>query len=121
MKKITSIIFSFLTLSLYMSSAQAACDFVIDIGDKKTKIVEKFAEPMPMFAGQLMLPVPSIDVCPNDNLDMDIAVEYIFLGDPEDARLAAIRMIVLNDGKNTISDQLTLMNYAKKVNRIFHY
>ncbi len=115
MKKITSIIFSFLTLSLYMSSAQAACDFVIDIGDKKTKIVEKFAEPMPMFAGQLMLPVPSIDVCPNDNLDMDIAVEYIFLGDPEDARLAAIRMIVLNDGKNTISDQLTLMNYAKKV------
>ena len=24
-------------------------------------------------------------------------------------------MIVLNDGKNTISDQLTLMNYAKKV------
>ena len=33
MKKITSIIFSFLTLSLYMSSAQAACDFVIDIGE----------------------------------------------------------------------------------------
>jgi hypothetical protein len=29
--------------------------------------------------------------------------------------LAALRMIVLNDGKNTESDKLTLMNYAKKV------
>ena len=33
----------------------------------------------------------------------------------ETARLAAIRMIALNDGQNTESDKLTLMNYAKKV------
>ena len=29
--------------------------------------------------------------------------------------MAAVRMIVFNDGKNTVSDQLLLMNYAKKV------
>ena len=51
----------------------------------------------------------------NDNLSYDIAVEYLFLGDPENSRLAAIRMVVFNDGKNTVSDQLLLMNYAKKV------
>ena len=63
-----------------------------------------------------MMPVPSTEVCPNDKLNDEIAVEFIFLGEtPEDSRLAAIRMIVFNDGKNTVSNQLTLMNYAKKV------
>ena len=115
MKKIIVSILSFLLFSLYISSAQAACDFIIKIGDKKTKIVKKFAEPMPMYAGQFMLPVQSPEVCPNDNLSIDIAIEYVFLGDPENSRLAAIRMVVLNDGQNTESNKLTLMNYAKKV------
>jgi hypothetical protein len=115
MKKIIVSILSFLLFSLYISSAQAACDFIIKIGDKKTKIVKKFAEPIPMFAGQFMLPVQSPEVCPNDNLSIDIAIEYVFLGDPENSRLAAIRMVVLNDGQNTESNKLTLMNYAKKV------
>jgi hypothetical protein len=115
MKKIIRLFLNFLILSLYISSAQAACDFIIKIGDKKTKIVEKIAEPMPTFIGQSMLPVPSTEICPNDNLHMDIAIEYIFLGEPENERLAAIRMVVLNDGKNTMSEKLTLMNYAKKV------
>ena len=113
MKKITLYI---LGISfLFISNAFAECNFVINIGDKKTKVVEKFGEPMPMFKGQFMLPVPSTEVCPNDNLSYDIAVEYLFLGDPENSRLAAIRMVVFNDGKNTVSDQLLLMNYAKKV------
>ena len=113
MKKITLYI---LGISfLFISNAFAECNFVINIGDKKTKIVEKFGEPMPMFKGQFMLPIPSTEVCPNDNLSYDIAVEYLFLGDPENSRLAAIRMVVFNDGKNTVSDQLLLMNYAKKV------
>ena len=113
MKKI---IFSILlTVILSTSSAFAQCDFIINIGDKKTKIVEKFAEPMPMFNGQFLLPVQSTEVCPSDNLNDDIAIEYIFLGDFKDAKLAAIRMVVFNDGKNTVSNQLTLMNYAKKV------
>jgi|TARA_B100002003_G_scaffold244220_1_gene269867 hypothetical protein len=111
MKIFKEVILTILAFSLYISSAQAACDFIINIGDKKTKLVEKIAEPMPTFPGQFMLPVPSTELCPNDNLDMDIAVEYIFLED----NLAAIRMVVLNDGKNTISEKLTLMNYAKKV------
>ena len=48
------------------------------------------------------MPVPSPELCPNDNLNNDIAIEYVFLGETEDAaKLAAIRMIVMNDGKNT--------------------
>ena len=46
-----------------------------------------------------------------DSLDERIAVEYMFLGD----NLAAIRMLVLNDGSNKISNKLLLMNYAKKI------
>ena len=113
MKKITLYILSI--SFLFISNTFAECNFVINIGDKQTKIVEKFGEPMPMFKGQFMLPIPSTEVCPNDNLSYDIAVEYLFLGEPENSRLAAIRMIVFNDGKNTVSDQLLLMNYAKKV------
>ena len=45
------------------------------------KFVEKIGEPMPMFEGQFMMPVPSTKVCPNDDLSMNIAVEYIFLED----------------------------------------
>ena len=113
MKKLLIVI---LALTFKIGAVQAACDFIINIGDKSTKIVEKFAEPLPMFKGQFMLPVQSPEVCPNDNLSDMIAVEYVFLGESiETARLAAIRMIVLNDGQNTESDKLTLMNYAKKV------
>ena len=92
MKKILLIIFTF---SLYMSQAQAACDFVINIGDNKAKLVQKFTDPFPMFDNIFMLPVPSPKVCPNDNLDQDIAIEYIFIDD----NLAAIRMVVFNDEK----------------------
>ena len=113
MKKLLILI---LALSFKMGAVQAACDFIINIGDKSTKIVEKFAEPIPMFKGQFMLPVQSPELCPNDKLNDMIAVEYVFLGESlETARLAAIRMIALNDGQNTESDKLTLMNYAKKV------
>ena len=113
MKKLLILI---LVLTFKISAVQAACDFIINIGDKSTKIVEKFAEPLPMFKGQFMLPVQSPEVCPNDNLSEMIAVEYVFLGESiETARLAAIRMIVLNDGQNTENNKLTLMNYAKKV------
>jgi len=114
MKRLLIII---ITLLFNISSAQAACDFIINIGDKSTKLEEKFAPPIPMFPGQFMLPVQSPEVCPGEKLNENIAVEYIFLGEnPETAlRLAAIRMIVLNDGQNTESEKLTLMNYAKKV------
>ena len=113
MKKLLILI---LVLTFKIGAVQAACDFIINIGDKSTKIVEKFAEPLPMFKGQFMLPVQSPELCPNDNLSEMIAVEYVFLGESiETAQLAAIRMIALNDGQNTESDKLTLMNYAKKV------
>ena len=99
----------FLVFFFNANIANAQCDFVIDIGDKKTKIVEMFAEPLPMFDRLSMLPIPSTKLCPNDNLDDKIAIEYLFL--EED--LAAIRMLVLNDGSNEISDKFLLMDYAK--------
>ena len=111
-----NILKSLFTLFMFIAPANAACDFMINIGDKGTKIFEKIAPPMPMFEGQFMLPVQAPELCPNDNLNDMIAVEYVFLGETEEtANLAAIRIIALNDGENTESNKLTLMNYAKKV------
>ena len=57
MKKLLILI---LVLTFKIGAVQAACDFIINIGDKSTKIVEKFAEPLPMFKGKFMLPVQSL-------------------------------------------------------------
>jgi len=111
-----NILKSLFILFISIAPANAACDFMINIGDKGTKIFEKIAPPMPMFEGQFMLPVQAPELCPNDNLNDMIAVEYVFLGETEEtANLAAIRIIALNDGENTEANKLTLMNYAKKV------
>ena len=99
----------FLVLFFNSNIVNAQSDFIIDIGDKKTKIVEMFAARVPMFDRLSMLPIPSTKLCPNDKLDDKIAIEYLFLED----ELAAIRMLVLNDGSNEISDKFLLMNYAK--------
>ena len=113
MKNFLKIILIFFLSS---SSVNAACDFLINIGDNGTKVFEKFAAPLPGFKGMFYLPVQSPEVCPNDNLNENIAIEYVFLGNTiKVARLAAVRMIVLNDGNNTENNKLTLMNYAKKV------
>ena len=102
--------------SILSTPVQAACDFLIDIGDSGKKVFDKFDMPLPGYKGQYYLPIPSPELCPNDNLNNDIAVEYVFLGETEDAaKLAAIRMIVMNDGKNTENNKLTLMRYVKKV------
>jgi hypothetical protein len=114
MKKIILYLLTLTYFSIF--SAAAECNFTINIGEKiNKKFIEKFTEPMEMYNGQFMLPVPSPEVCPNDNLGMDIAVEYLFLGDLKNMKLAAIRMLALNDDKNTTSNKLTLMNYAKKI------
>jgi len=106
----------FIFCFLFIVPANAACKFIIDIGDRGARLFQKFSKPMPAFGGQFMLPIPSPLVCPDDNLNRNIAIEYIFLGDtPLKSNLAAIKMVVLNDGKNTESNKLTLMNYAKKV------
>jgi len=113
MKNLLKLIIIF---SIFSTPVQAACDFLIDIGDSGKKVFDKFDKPLPGYKGQYYLPVPSPELCPNDNLNDDIAVEYVFLGETEDAaKLAAIRMIVMNDGKNTENNKLTLMRYVKKV------
>ena len=79
MKKI---ILTLITSVLFSSSvALAECNFIINIGDKSTKIIKKYGQPMPMFQGQFMMPIPSTEVCPNDKLNDEIAVEFIFLGE----------------------------------------
>ena len=82
-KKIKNCFKIFLISFIYVVPANAACDFIINIGDKGAKLFEKFATPMPMFNGQFMLPVQSPEICPNDNLNEMIAVEYVFLGEKE--------------------------------------
>ena len=90
--------------------------FIIDIGDRGARLFQKFSKPIQESVGEFILPVSAPLVCPNDNLNTNIEIEYIFLGDtPLKSNLAAIKMVVLNDGKNTESNKLTLMNYAKKV------
>ena len=106
----------FIFCFLFIVPANAACKFIIDIGDRGARLFQKFSQPIPAFGGQIVLPILSPLVCPDDNLNTNIAIEYIFLGDtPLKSNLAAIKMVVLNDGKNTESNKLTLMNYAKKV------
>ena len=69
-----------------------------------------------MLPGTFMLPIMSTELCPNDNLNENIAIEFILLGEDLDkSNVAAINMITLNDGFNTEANKLTLMNYAKKV------
>ena len=107
MKKIILIIF----ISLIGVSANAACIFDLDFGDDASKVLNKYGPPMPEMIDELsFIPVAADDVCPNQNLK-DIAIEYRFLNE----KLAAINLIVLNDEKNSASEKLTLMKYAKRV------
>ena len=63
--------------SLYMSIAQASCQFDLDIGDDASIIEEKYGEPLPMFPGQGMLPIPAIifwlsKICFMETIDLQI-------------------------------------------------
>ena len=111
MKKKIIPILSFLLFSLYISSAQAACNFQAKLGEKKTTFEErKFPSrgfPMEHF-GLEVYPILAEDICSNQKLK-DIGIEYKFLND----ELIAINMVALNGENNSVSEKLTLMNYAK--------
>ena len=49
MKNLIKLFVIFLLTTTY---ANAACDFIIDIGDKGQKLFDKFMPPLPMFEGQ---------------------------------------------------------------------
>ena len=111
-----SILKSLIILFIYILPVNAACDFMVNIGEKGGKLFNKYGPPFPDFPGSFIMPLLATEMCPNDNLNDAIAIEYMFLGEkPEDAVLAGIKMVVLNDEKNTESNKLTLMKYAKKV------
>ena len=105
------LIISFLILTLSISSAQAACDFQAKLGEKKSKFEKrKFqSRGFPMeHVGLEVFPMLAEDVCSNQKLE-EIGIEYKFLND----ELIAINMIALNGRDNSVSEKLTLMNYAK--------
>ena len=103
-------------LFIYILPLNAACDFKVNIGDSIKEFEKHFNLPFQMLPGTFMLPIMSTELCPNDNLNENIAIEFILLGEDLDkSNVAAINMITLNDGFNTEANKLTLMNYAKKV------
>ena len=111
MKNKIILIISFLILTLSISSAQAACDFQAELGEKKSKFEKrKFqSRGFPMeHVGLEVFPILAEDVCSNQKLE-EIGIEYKFLND----ELIAINMIALNGKDNSVSEKLTLMNYAK--------
>jgi len=113
-----NILKSLFILFIFIAPANAACDFMANIGETGGKLFEKFGPPAPYLPGSFMHQIVSVDICPNDNLNEAILVEYVFLGENESvdkAILAGIKMYVLNDEENSESKKLTLMNYAKKV------
>ena len=111
MKNKIILIVGFLILTLSISSAQAACDFQAELGEKKSKFEKrKFqSRGFPMeHVGLEVFPMLAKDVCSNQKLE-DIGIEYKFLND----ELIAINMVALNGEDNSVSEKLTLMNYAK--------
>ena len=109
MKNKIILLVSFLILSI--SSAQAVCDFQAELGERKSKFEKrKFqSRGFPMeHVGLEVFPILAEDVCSNQKLE-EIGIEYKFLND----ELIAINMIALNGRDNSVSEKLTLMNYAK--------
>ena len=88
-----SILKSLIILFIYILPVNAACDFLVDIGEKGGKLFDKYGPPFPDFPGSFIMPSIGSEICPNDNLSEAIAIEYMFLGEkPEDSVLAGIKM-----------------------------
>ena len=105
------LIVSFFILTLSVTYVQAACDFQAELGEKKSKFEKrKFqSRGFPMeHVGLEVFPMLAEDVCSNQKLE-EIGIEYKFLND----ELIAINMVALNGRDNSVSEKLTLMNYAK--------
>ncbi len=91
--------------------ANAECNFKINLGEniskvKKLSIIDE--EVGSSILGNYY--VDSKNICPNEDLDKEIFINYTFIGD----ELATIRIVVKNNIENTISNKLQLMNYVKK-------
>ena len=105
------LIVSFFILTLSVTYVQAACDFQAELGEKKSKFEKRkfLSRGFPMeHVGLEVFPMLAVDICSNQKLE-DIGIEYKFLND----ELIAINMVALNGEDNSVSEKLTLMNYAK--------
>ena len=56
----------FIFCFLFIVPANAACKFIIDIGDRGARLFQKFSKPIQESVGEFILPVSAPLVCPND-------------------------------------------------------
>ena len=52
-----SILKSLIILFIYILPVNAACDFMVDIGEKGGKLFNKYGPPFPDFPGSFMMPL----------------------------------------------------------------
>ena len=111
-KLIKSLLLTLLFSIFIYGSAEAKCNFIMDLGKKYTKFYERKYGPLPeeMFdyaEYEFLAP----DLCPNDNFDENFIVRHIFL----EKKLMAIQFYVDNSVDNSPTESMKLMNYAKRV------
>lgn len=111
-KLIKSLLLTLLFSIFIYGSAQAKCNFIMDLGKKYTKFYERkygpLTEEMFDYAEYDFL---ASDLCPNDNFDENFIVRHIFL----EKKLMAIKFFANNIADNSATESMKLMNYAKRV------
>ena len=122
MLNLKKIILFLLSLMLFTSNAIARCDFGIKLGDEYPEKFYKYGGYPTIIRKEEMEDLTSDkhgeylrfvfieapDICESNTLK-DIGIEFTFLNN----ELASIRMIAMNDEKNTPTNKLILMKYAK--------
>jgi len=105
---IKKIVFLIILSIFCFSSAIAKCDFGINLGDQYPEEFEKNFGPIISEESLHYTYLEANDVC-KSTAYKDIVVEFTFLF----GELASIKMIAMNDEKNTPTNKLILMKYAK--------
>ena len=79
-KLIKSLLLTLLFSIFIYGSAEAKCNFIMDLGKKYTKFYERKYGPLPeeMF-DYAEYDFLASDLCPNDNFDENFIVRHIFL------------------------------------------
>jgi len=93
-------------------SANAKCNFIMDLGKKYKKFHERKYGPLPeeMF-DYAEFDFLAQDICLSDNFDGNFIVRHIFL----EKKLMAIKFFANNIADNSATESMKLMNYAKRV------
>ena len=105
-------LFIIILLSIFsFGSANAKCNFIMDLGKKYTKSHEKKYGPLKETAGYYEFDILASDICLSDNFDYKFIVRHIFL----EKKLMAIKFFANNFVDNSATESMKLMNYAKRI------